>query len=141
MKCYLQSNGEKCSENEFAALYHTQKDSYRHAGIRRLEAGPPPMSARTQIELQGFRKAEWRLAFNQALDVDDLGAPAFADEVQFSKPRKPVVCEVVQTAVLICTKPCTTWANSQPDFQYSLDACVADNRKHNPCVGVELQVR
>ena len=50
MKSYLQSNGEKCSENEFAALYQIQKHSYRHAGIRRLEAGPPQVSARSQIE-------------------------------------------------------------------------------------------
>jgi hypothetical protein len=69
-----------------------------------------------------------------------LGAPAFADEVEAAKPREPVVCEVVQTAVSICTKPCT-WAKSQPDFQYSFNACVADCQKQNPCVGVELQVR
>ena len=78
MKSYLQSNGEKCSENEFAALYQIQKHSYRHAGIRRLEAGPPQVSARSQIEQRGFRKAEWRLAFNQALDVDDLSATIHA---------------------------------------------------------------
>lgn len=74
MKCHLQSNGEKCSENEFATLYQTQKDSYRHAGIRRLEADSPRGSARSQIELRDFKKAEWQLAFNQPLDVDDLSA-------------------------------------------------------------------
>jgi len=78
MKCYLRSNGEKRSENGFAAWYQTQKDSYRHAGIRRLEAGPPQGSTRSQIEPRGFRKTEWRLAFNQALDVDDLSSTIHA---------------------------------------------------------------
>jgi predicted RecB family nuclease len=78
-KCYLKSNGEKCSENKFAGWYETQKESYLRAGIRRLEAaGPPQGAARSQIEPRGFRKAEWRLAFNQALDVDDLSATIHA---------------------------------------------------------------
>jgi hypothetical protein len=34
MKSYLLSNGEKCSENKFAALYQTQKDSYRRHTLR-----------------------------------------------------------------------------------------------------------
>jgi hypothetical protein len=70
-----------------------------------------------------------------------LGAPAFADEVEAKKPHNPVVCEVIQTAVSICTNPCTTWAKSQADFRYSFNACVADCQKQKPCVGVELQVR
>jgi predicted RecB family nuclease len=72
MKCYLQSNGEKCSENRFAALYQTQMDSYRHAGIRRLETKPSQRLARGQIEPQDLKKARWQLALDQAFDMDDL---------------------------------------------------------------------
>jgi hypothetical protein len=74
LKCYRQSNGEKCSENLFAALYQTQKDSYRHAGIRGLEANSSQVLARGQIEPRGFKKARWQLALDQAFDVDDLSA-------------------------------------------------------------------
>src|SRR5579864_379727 len=64
LKCYLQ----------FAALYQTQKDSYRRACIRGLEANSPQGLARGQIEPQSFKKARWRLALDQAFDVDDLSA-------------------------------------------------------------------
>ena len=73
-KCYLRSSGEECSENRFAALYQTQKDSYRHAGIRGLEANSSQGLARGQIEPRGFKKARWQLALDQAFDVDDLSA-------------------------------------------------------------------
>src|SRR5260370_35908994 len=58
MKCYLQSNGAKCSENTFAALYQTQKDSYRHASIRRLEADQraaqkPPFFSQEENDVSG----------------------------------------------------------------------------------------
>jgi hypothetical protein len=74
MKCYLQSNGAKCSENTFAALYQTQKDSYRHASIRRLEADLSQRSTRDQIEPRRFNKARWQFALHQVFDVDDLSA-------------------------------------------------------------------
>jgi predicted RecB family nuclease len=74
MKCYLQSNGAKCSENTFAALYQTQKDSYRHASIRRLEADLSQRSTRDQIEPRRFKKARWQFALHQVFDVDDLSA-------------------------------------------------------------------
>jgi predicted RecB family nuclease len=74
MKSYLLSNGEKCSENKFAALYQTQKDSYRHAGIRRLEGILSQGVARGQIEPLNFKKARWQLALDQAFDMDDLSA-------------------------------------------------------------------
>ena len=74
LKSYLLSNGEKCLENKFAALYQTQKDSYRHAGIRRLEGSLSQGVARGQIEPLGFKKARWQLALDQAFDRDDLSA-------------------------------------------------------------------
>ena len=74
LKCYLQSNGEKSSENLFAALYQTQKDSYRRAGIRGLEESHSQGSARGQIEPRGFEEKQWRVALDQAFDVDDLSA-------------------------------------------------------------------
>lgn len=33
-------------------------------------------------------------------------------------------CDEVHVAM--CTRPCKTWASSQPDFQYSYHACVAN---------------
>ena len=72
MKCYLRSNEEKCSENKFAALYQTQRDLYRHSGIRRLEANLSQGIARGQIEPSGFKKAQWQLALDQVFDADDL---------------------------------------------------------------------
>jgi len=73
-KCYLQSNGEECSENRFAALYQTQKDSYRQAGVRRLEGSLPQGLARGQIEPQDLKNARWQLALDQAFSTDDLSA-------------------------------------------------------------------
>ena len=49
-KCYLRSSREECSENRFAALYQIQKDSYHHAGIRRLKTNPSREPAGGQIE-------------------------------------------------------------------------------------------
>ena len=71
-----------------------------------------------------------------------LGAPAFGEQVQAEKPRTFVVCEEVATAIPICAKPCTTWAKSQPDFQYSFDACVANCQKQKQKAScAELPVR
>jgi hypothetical protein len=56
MKCYLQSNGEKCSGNKFSAWYETQKESYRRVGTRRLEASLPQGLIRNQIAPRDFRK-------------------------------------------------------------------------------------
>ena len=36
-------------------------------------------------------------------------------------------------AIQSCPRTCATWANSQPDFQYSYDACVATCRKQFQC--------
>jgi predicted RecB family nuclease len=77
-KCYLRSSREECSENRFAALYQTQKDSYHHAGIRRLKANPSREPAGGQIEPGGFKKARWQLALDQVLDVGDLSANVHA---------------------------------------------------------------
>src|SRR5712691_12896653 len=78
MKCYLRSNGEKCSENRIAALYQTQMDSYRHAGIRGLETKPSQGLARGQIEPQDLKNARWQLALDQAFNMDDLSANTHA---------------------------------------------------------------
>jgi len=89
MKCYLQSNGEKCSENRFAALYQTQMDSYRHAGIRRLETKPSQGLARGQIEPQDLKNARWQLALDQAFNMDDLSANIHAIQRVPTKGRSP----------------------------------------------------
>jgi len=73
-KCYLRSSGEECSENRFAALHQTQKDSYHQAGIRRLKANPSQEPVGGQIGPGGFKKVRWQLALDQVLDVDDLSA-------------------------------------------------------------------
>ena len=77
-KCYLRSSREEGSENRFAALYQTQKDSYHHAGIRRLKANPSREPAGGQIEPGGFKKARWQLALDQVLEVDDLSVNVHA---------------------------------------------------------------
>ena len=74
MKCYLRSRGEQCSENKFAALYQTQRDSYRRAGIRKLKAN----LASHQTEPGTFKNARWQFAFDQTLDADDLLADVHA---------------------------------------------------------------
>src|ERR1700730_17797576 len=57
-----------------------------------------------------------------------LATPAFADEAPPWKPSKIIVCEEIQSAnpAPICARTCATWARSQPDFQVSLDACIAN---------------
>jgi len=63
-------------------------------------------------------------------------APAVADDAKASKAKAAILtCLEQQTSLSICTKPCSTWAQSQPEFQYSFDACVANCRKEKPCVG------
>jgi hypothetical protein len=62
-----------------------------------------------------------------------IGAPALAENVGVPQP-KILSCFEQQSLASICTKPCTRWAQSQPDFRYSLDICVANCRKQNPCV-------
>ena len=72
-----------------------------------------------------------------------LSVPTFGEQMQAEKPRTLRVCEEVATVdkeVSICTKPCTSWASSQPDPQYSFDACVANCRKQNTNCS-ELPVR
>jgi hypothetical protein len=70
-----------------------------------------------------------------------LGTPAFADEAPPWKPSKIIVCEEIQSAnpAAICARTCATWARSQPDFQISLDACMANCQPKKTCS--ELQVR
>ena len=61
MKCYLQSNGEKCSENRFAALYQTQMDSYRHQKIgNKAFSGVCPRSNRAAGLKEGAMAARAR---------------------------------------------------------------------------------
>jgi len=57
------------------------------------------------------------------------------------KPSKIIVCEEIQSAnpAAICARTCATWARSQPDFQISLDACMANCQPKKTCS--ELQVR
>jgi predicted RecB family nuclease len=74
MKCYLRSRGEECSENEFAALYQTQTDSYRRAGIGKLKAN----LAGRQIEPGIFKNAQWQFVFDQMVDADNLSADVHA---------------------------------------------------------------
>jgi hypothetical protein len=60
--------------------------------------------------------------------------PALADDMKTPNSKTIVMCFEQQSLGAICTRPCTTWAQSQPDFRYSLDICVANCRKQNPCV-------
>ena len=88
-KCYLRSSGEECSENSFAVLYQTQKDSYHHAGIRRLKANPSQELAGGQIEPGSFKKVRSQLALDQVLDVDDLSANVHAIQRVSTKEGLP----------------------------------------------------
>jgi hypothetical protein len=63
-----------------------------------------------------------------------MSAPAIAGDVKAPNPKTILSCLEQQALASTCTKPCITWAQSQPDFRYSLDICVADCRKQNPCV-------
>jgi len=75
----------------------------------------------------------WRMRqYLTLLLVAFIGAPAIAGDVKAPNPKTILSC-FEQTLASICTKPCTTWARSQPDFRYSLDICVANCRKQNPC--------
>ncbi len=64
-----------------------------------------------------------------------IGEPALAEEVRAQNPKTILSCFEQQSLASICTKPCTIWAQSQPDFRHSLDVCVASCQKQNPCVG------
>ena len=70
-----------------------------------------------------------------------FGTPAVADEAPPWKPSKIIVCEEIQSAspAPICARTCATWARSQPDFQVSLDACIANCQPKQKCS--EVQVR
>jgi hypothetical protein len=77
----------------------------------------------------------WRMRqYLTLLLVAFIGAPAIAGGVKAPNPKTILSCFEQQTLASICTKPCTTWAQSQPDFRYSLDICVANCRKQNSCV-------
>lgn len=64
---------------------------------------------------------------------------ARADSQRTATPQpmtpQPVVCEESQTLTSLCTEPYATWARSQPDFENSLQVCIANCRKEKPCVG------
>ncbi|MFX8324020.1 hypothetical protein ABTL43_19610, partial [Acinetobacter baumannii] len=80
-----------------------------------------------------FRLCRYNLAL---LILICLSAPTFADDPPPWKPSKIIVCEEIQSAnpAPICARTCAAWARSQPDFQVSLDACMANcQQKKETC--------
>jgi len=63
--------------------------------------------------------------------------PGLSADAKAQDAAKPalLVCEEAQTALSLCTRPCTTWAQSQPNPSKAFDACVAKCRSEKPCVG------
>ncbi len=94
MKCYLQSTGEKCSENKYADWYRTKNDSYRRAGIRRLTTVFSRALADGQIEPRQLKTARRQLAYDQAFEADGLSASIHAVERVTSKAGSPEVTPI-----------------------------------------------
>jgi hypothetical protein len=61
-----------------------------------------------------------------------LVTPALAEDPKAPKVRL-IICDDVHKVISICTRSCTTWAQAQPDFQYSFDVCFAKCPKEKAC--------
>ncbi|MCX6997625.1 MAG: hypothetical protein NTV49_11185 [Kiritimatiellaeota bacterium] len=66
-KCFLRAHGEAGSGNEYADWVHTESETYRAEGLRRLTAGLTPDDCVTGASvLESLKTAKWRVA----TDVD-----------------------------------------------------------------------
>jgi len=94
MKCYLQSTGEKCSENKYAAWYRAKDDSYRRAGIKRLTTIFSHALADRQIDPRQLKTARWQLAYDQAFEANELSASIHALQRVLPKAGSPEVTPI-----------------------------------------------
>jgi hypothetical protein len=60
LKCYLQSTGEKCFENEYAVWYRTKNESYCRDGIGRLATSLQGLAS-GRVDLRQLKKARCNL--------------------------------------------------------------------------------
>jgi hypothetical protein len=74
LKCYLQSKGEKCAENRFAAWNEAEQESYRLAGVKTLGVGLSSELARDPLDGSQLSNGRWQLALDHTFDVKDLSA-------------------------------------------------------------------
>ena len=105
------------------------------SGLREIGAGRPASKASCLEYAAAGRQRRRMRQYLTLLFVALIGEPALAEGAKASNPKTILSCFQQQSLASICTKPCDTWAQSQPDFRYSLDICVANCRKQNPCVG------
>jgi predicted RecB family nuclease len=74
LKCYLQSKGEKCAKNSFAAWNEAQQESYRLAGLKRLGEGLSSGLSNGSSHASQLLNGRWQLALDQKFNVEDLSA-------------------------------------------------------------------
>lgn len=73
-KCYLQSIGEVATGNDFTIWDETQRESYRFAGIQRLQTDHPQKLAVGLHDLWHWKHASWHFALEQIIRSQNLEA-------------------------------------------------------------------
>jgi hypothetical protein len=87
-KCFLRAHGDAGSGNEYADWVHTESDTYRAEGLRRLTAGFSPDDCVTDASaLDSIRAAKWRVAADVNACAENLESSI--NETGYISGRQP----------------------------------------------------
>src|SRR5882724_11723670 len=80
-KCWLRSQGEPSTGNEYADWFRSQNESYRIQGIKRLaESVPSDECITSPSETENLKTAKWRLAVDFVAKSQNLESTIHAVE-------------------------------------------------------------